>query len=648
MIVGTAGHIDHGKTTLVGALTGVDTDRLKEEKARGISIDLGFAYMPVENGSTIGFVDVPGHDKFIRNMLTGATGIDFMLLVVAADDGVMPQTREHLAILDLLGIKRGIVALTKVDLVPDDWREEMIREVRTLLTDTGLSDAEIIPVSHISGEGIDLLRERLVAESQASVARTDAGPFRFAVDRCFTLTGAGTVVTGPVLSGVVTVGDHVVLSPSGLKARVRSIHAQNSPAEQGHSGERCALNLAGEGVSRDAISRGDMVLDAALHAPTNRLDCRLNLLSSEPRSIAHWTPVRVHHAATEVAGRVAVLEDDAIKSGEAGRAQLVLDQPIAAAVGDRFIIRDTSGERTMGGGRFLDLRGPQRRRRAPQRLAYLAALEAPDLRATVVGLLNVWPYFIDLAVFARDHAQDETAMDAMLTSVDHKIIGEADQSLLLSEDNWQILRKSARGVLAKFHKAKPDLVGMTILRLAASLQPKLPTKAAMTALQAMVEEGDIVAQAGALRLPEHRLELDSQAQKLWERIAPLLGETARFRPPRGIDLAEHLHVPENGVRTILKAMARQRAVVEIVPGHFFLRDTLEEVAEIIADIADGQSDGWFSAAQLRDMLDNGRKVSIQILDYFDRQGVTQRHDDLRRIDKRRLAMFLGKPGMIAA
>ena len=647
MIVGTAGHIDHGKTALVGALTGVDTDRLKEEKARGISIDLGFAYMPVENGSTIGFVDVPGHDKFIRNMLTGATGIDFMLLVVAADDGVMPQTREHLAILDLLGIKQGIVALNKIDLVPDDWREEMISEVRYLLDGTGLSEAEIIPVSTATGEGIDLLRERLIAESQKSIAKPDTGPFRFAVDRCFTLTGAGTVVTGPVILGSVSVGDHVMLSPSGLKARIRSIHAQNRPAEQGHTGERCALNLAGEGISKDAISRGDMVLDAALHAPTNRLDCRLNLLSSEPQSLAHWTPVRVHHAAAEVAGRLAVLEENAIKPGDTGRVQLVLEQPIAAAVGDRFIIRNTSGERTMGGGRFLDLRGPQRRRRTPKRLAYLAALEASDHRAVVASLLSVWPYNIDLTTFARDHALDKTAIASILAGVDHKTIGEADQ-LLLSEENWQLLRKSARTTLDKFHKAKPDLVGMTILRVAASLQPKLPTKAAMMALQAMVENGDIVAQTGALRLPTHRLELDSQAQKLWDRIAPLLGDTARFRPPRGVDLAEHLDVRENTIKSTLKAMARQRAVVEIVPGHFFLRDTLEEVAQIIVDIAESQSDGWFSAAQLRDMLDNGRKVSIQILDYFDRQGVTLRHDDLRRVDKHRLAMFLGKPGMIVA
>ncbi|MBL4732008.1 MAG: selenocysteine-specific translation elongation factor [Rhizobiaceae bacterium] len=647
MIVGTAGHIDHGKTTLVGALTGVDTDRLKEEKARGISIDLGFAYMPVENGSTIGFVDVPGHDKFIRNMLSGATGIDFMLLVVAADDGVMPQTREHLAILDLLGIKRGIVALTKIDLVPDDWREEMISEVRSLLNDTGLSEAEIIPVSTATGEGIDLLRKRLIAETRNSIAKPDTGPFRFAVDRCFTLTGAGTVVTGPVISGSVSVGDHVMLSPSGLKARIRSIHAQNRPAQQGHSGERCALNLAGEGINKNVISRGDMVLDAALHAPTNRLDCRLNLLSSELRSLTHWTPVRVHHAAAEVAGRVAVLEENAIKPGDTGRVQLVLDKPIAAAVGDRFIIRNTSGERTMGGGRFLDLRGPQRRRRAPKRLAYLAALEAPDHRAVVASLLSVWPYYIDLTTFARDHALDKTAIGSILAGIEHKTIGDADQ-LLLSEENWQLLRKSARATSAKFHKAKPDLVGMTILRVAASLQPKLPTKAAMMALQAMVENGDIVAQTGALRLPGHRLELDSQAQKIWDQIAPLLGNAARFRPPRGVDLAEHLDVRENTIKSTLKAMARQRTVVEIVPGHFFLRDTLEEVAQIIVDIAESQSDGWFSAAQLRDMLDNGRKVSIQILDYFDRQGVTLRHEDLRRVDKRRLAMFLGKPGMIVA
>ena len=290
MIIGTAGHIDHGKTALVHALTGIDTDRLKEEKARGITIDLGFAYLPAPDGRVLGFVDVPGHEKFVHNMLAGAGGIDFVLLVVAADDGVMPQTREHLAIVDLLGVGRGIVALTKVDLVSIERREAVTAEIAQTLDDTGLAGADVLPVSIVSGEGIDSLRDRLFAEAQAVAGSAANGRFRLAVDRSFTLTGVGTVVTGTVLSGTVGVGDHVTISPSGLAARVRSIHAQNRPTDRGQAGERCALNLAGDGVAKDAIRRGDVVLDPELHAPTERIDAALRVLPSEPKPITQWMP----------------------------------------------------------------------------------------------------------------------------------------------------------------------------------------------------------------------------------------------------------------------------------------------------------------------------------------------------------------------
>ena len=315
MIVGTAGHIDHGKTSLVRALTGVDTDRLKEEKARGISIDLGFAYLPAPDGSVLGFVDVPGHEKFVHNMLAGATGIDVVLLAVAADDGVMPQTREHLAIVDLLGITRGIVALTKADLASAERRAEVTTEIENTLLATGLAGSDIVPVSVVSGEGIDALRERLFAASRDVTARAAQGRFRLAIDRAFTLVGAGTVVTGTVLSGHVSTGQIVTVSPSGLSARVRSIHAQNRPAERGEAGQRCALNLAGDGIAKDTIARGDVVLDPDLHAPADRIDASLRVLASEQKPLTQWMPVRLHHAATDVAARVVLLGDDARARG---------------------------------------------------------------------------------------------------------------------------------------------------------------------------------------------------------------------------------------------------------------------------------------------------------------------------------------------
>ncbi|HMK66917.1 MAG TPA: selenocysteine-specific translation elongation factor, partial [Stellaceae bacterium] len=329
MIVGSAGHIDHGKTALVRALTGVDTDRLKEEKERGITIDLGFAYLPTPDGQVLGFIDVPGHERFVHNMLAGATGIDYVLLVVACDDGVMPQTREHLAIVDLLGISQGLVALSKCDLVSPDRRAEVAAEVASLLQPTALASAPLIPVSAVTGEGIEEMRARLFGAAGTFGTRAARGRFRLAIDRCFTLAGAGTVVTGTVLSGAVTVGDRVLVSPTGLAARVRSIHTQNRPAERGQAGERCALNLVGDGVEKQAILRGHVVLDGDLHAPTARIDATLRVLASEPRPVAQWMPVRLHTAATEAGARVALLQDQPIAAGEAGLVQLVLEHPIA-------------------------------------------------------------------------------------------------------------------------------------------------------------------------------------------------------------------------------------------------------------------------------------------------------------------------------
>ena len=272
MIIGTAGHIDHGKSALVRALSGVDTDRLKEEKARGISIDLGFAYMPAGDGASIGFVDVPGHEKFVRNMLAGATGIDFVLFVIAADDGIMPQTREHLAIIDLLGVSRGVVALTKSDLASSERRAAVTHDIRSTIAGTSLAEAEIIAVSTVTGEGLPRLRERLSEAAREFARPVGGGRIRLAIDRSFALTGAGTIVTGTILSGAVETGDLVTVSPSGLSARVRSIHAMNRAAKRGVAGERCALNLSGDGVRKDAIRRGDMVLDPTLHAPADRID----------------------------------------------------------------------------------------------------------------------------------------------------------------------------------------------------------------------------------------------------------------------------------------------------------------------------------------------------------------------------------------
>ena len=639
MIIGTAGHIDHGKTALVKALTGVDCDRLKEEKARGITIDLGFAYQPVEGGRVLGFVDVPGHERFVHTMVAGASGIDFALMVVAADDGIKPQTLEHLAIIDLLGIGRGLVALTKADLVAPEGLAEVIGAIKRATIGTVLERADILPVSALTGQGIDGLRARLAAAAAATVDPSAAGRFRLAIDRVFTLPGVGVVVTGTVLSGLVHVGDQALISPSGLSARVRSLHAQNSPAETGRTGDRCALNLAGQGISKEAIQRGDVVLDPALHAPTARIDARLRLLPGEAKPIGQWFPVRLHHAATEVGARIVLLEGAPIEPGASGDVQLVLDRPIAAALPDRFVVRDTSAQRTLGGGRFIDLRPPSRRRRTAERQAQRAALALPDAAAAFVALLDASPFTADLTVFGRDHALPATMTERLVKAAGLVLLESGAVKIAMAPRHWRTFTKNLMEQLAAHHAANPDLQGIGREKLRLLLQPRLPAPVFVTALQQLVHAGDLALEGSFVRLASHAARLAPSDEAVWAAIAPLLGGTERFRPPRVRDIAEATGRPEREIRRLLKLASRMGWADEIAHDHFFLRPTVREMVAIVAEEAAGARGGAFTAAQFRDRVANGRKVAIQVLDFFDRHCVTLRRGDLRRVNPRLLDLF---------
>lgn len=630
MIVGTAGHIDHGKTALVKALTGVDADRLAEEKARGITIDLGFAYADLGGGRVTGFVDVPGHERLIHTMLAGAGGIDMALLVVAVDDGVMPQTREHLAILDLLGLTRGLVALTKADLSGAERRDEVMAEIRAELAGTGLANAPVLPVSSLAGEGIAELRTRLAAAEAEVALRDNAGRFRFSVDRSFTLTGTGTVVSGMVLGGRVAVGDTVTISPTGLPARVRGIHAQSHKAVEGLAGQRCALNLAGEGIGKEAIHRGDMVLDPALHAPTDRVDVYLTVLASASRPVDTWFPARLHSHAAEVGARVVPLQGP-IGPGESGLAQLVLDRPLAALTGDRFILRDTSASHTLGGGRFLDLRPPARKRGTPERLALLAAARETDPPRALSGMAAVAP--VDLPVFLRDrglHPDPALAERAGLVR-----LGD----LALAPSVLQALRNGLAEALTTFHAENPDLPGFGREKLRLTLRPRLPKPEFLTFLRAEAEAGRVVLDGAFLRLPGHEVKLSPEDEATYARILPeLLGE-ARFRPPRVRDFASDFGMDEREIRRLLRLTQKLGRTDQIAQDHFFAREVTREMASILCDVAAQSEDGWFTAPAFRDRVQNGRKVAIQILDFFDRMGLTLRRGDLRRINPHRLDLF---------
>ena len=643
MIIGTSGHIDHGKTALVRALTGVETDRLKEEKARGISIDLGFAYLPARDGSVLGFVDVPGHERFVHNMLAGATGIDFVILVVAADDGIKPQTHEHLAIVDLLGIERGIVALTKTDLAAPSRQVEVSADIVRLLKSTQLADARVFPVSAVSGAGISDLREHLFEAARSVRARAASGRFRLAVDRSFTLTGAGTIVTGTILSGAVSDGDRVMVSPTGLTARVRSIHAQNQPSPRGVAGQRCALNLVGENVSKDAISRGDVVLDPELHAPTDRIDAELRLLASERKPVSQWMPVRLFHAAAEIGARLVLLEDAPLGPSQAGRVQLVLDRPIAAATGDRFVVRDTTNQRTIGGGTFLDLRAPTRKRRTPERLAQLRAHNIADPETALAMMLGIAPRFVELSAFARDRALSGIQIQEIIERLSIVTSQALDGMFALSAPVWLELKRTLLSKLQEFHADNPDLPGIGLERLRLQLEPRLPAPALLSVLHGLVRTKDIALDGAWVRLASHEVRLTDEDEKLWAKIAPLLSGLDRFRPPRVRDIATLLALREIEVRRLLKLLGRMGRVDEVAHDHFFLRATVAEMVGIILNLSQTQPLGQFTASQFRDRVGNGRKVAIQILEFFDRHGVTLRRGDLRRINKHRLDLFRRLP-----
>ncbi|KAF1689891.1 selenocysteine-specific translation elongation factor [Pseudoxanthomonas koreensis] len=667
-MVGTAGHIDHGKTALVKALTGVDADRLAEEKARGITLDLGFAYTDLglppaaaesrddasprgakgarhaaasaaasgndfpSSGRITGFVDVPGHEKLVRTMLAGAGGIDFALLVVAADDGVMPQTLEHLAILDLLGVHEGAVALTKADLADDARRAAVTAQVRAALAGTGLAEAAVVPVSTVTGEGIAALRAILARAEAAMAPRAAAGPFRLAVDRSFTLAGAGTVVTGTMLSGRVAVGDAVVVSPLGLHARVRGIHAQDRKVEAGFAGQRCALNLAGEGVARDAIERGDVVLSPALHAPGDRIDALLRVLPSETRPVTTWFPARLHSHAVEVGARIVPLAGE-LRPGETGLVQLVLERPIAAAVGDRFVLRDTSASRSLGGGRFIDLRAPSRKRGTPQRLAWLEAARELQPAAALARMAAIAP--VDLPGFLRDRALDPASGAELCATAGTTMAG----TCALSPALLATLREGLATTPAQFHEASPDLAGLGREKLRLALQPRLPKEAFLAFLHDEADARRVVLDGAFVRLPGHEVRMTPDDEALWQRIQPQLLGAQRFRPPRVRDFATEFGIDEREVRRVLRLAQRLGRVDRIALDHYFDRSVVGEMAGLAREVAAASGDGWFAAAAFRDRMDNGRKVAIEILDFFDGLGLTLRKGDLRRINPHRADLF---------
>jgi selenocysteine-specific elongation factor len=622
MIVGTAGHIDHGKTSLVRALTGVDTDRLKEEKERGISIELGYAYTPLGNGDVLGFVDVPGHERLVHTMVAGACGIDFALLVVAADDGVMPQTREHLAILELLGISRGAVALTKVDRVDAKGLQRAEAEVRAAIASTLLCEAPVFQVNAIGMDdpGIGSLRDYLHGVALQMPARHDQSLFRLAVDRVFTLAGHGTVVAGTVFSGQVCTGDTVTLMPANIPVRVRSIHAQNRASDRGHSGQRCALNIVG--VEKSAISRGDWLTEPGTLAPTMRVDVNLHLLAGSGQRLTTWSPVHVHVGTTHRVAHVVLLDSERLSAGEDGRAQLVFDAPICALPGDPFIARDARAAHTIGGGRVLDPFAPSRKRRSPARLRYLDAIERLIRGEGIGPLLQDAPFGAKMTELVGLTGR---AADRIPLPSDAMVIGTRHERFVILHSHWSALRERALTALRDFHARVPDEPGPDAGRLRRMAFPDLPHALWQTLLDELTHERIVVRNGPWLHLPQHSVVLSDRDRALAQQLQSLIA-AGRADPPWVRELSAALHEPEERVRQVLLKQVTQGTVYQVVHDLFYDKDEIDELASIIAALS--REHGAVDAASCRDAIGIGRKRTIQILEFFDRIGYTRRVHDV--------------------
>ncbi|MCU1040586.1 MULTISPECIES: selenocysteine-specific translation elongation factor [Stenotrophomonas] len=631
MIVGTAGHIDHGKTSLVRALTGIETDRLQEERTRGISIELGYAYVPVEStggGSaeaTLGFVDVPGHERFVHTMVAGATGIDVALLVIAADDGVMPQTREHLAILQLLGVDRGAVALTKIDRVDAARIARVEIEIAALLAGTPLQDSPVFACNSTAPDdsGINALRTQLHAwasdNANTRQAELRSELFRMPVDRVFSLAGHGTLVTGAVHGGIAAVGEHLQLMPAATDVRVRSIHAQNQASEHAMAGQRCALNLAA--IARDDIHRGDWIADPRALLATRRVDVRLRL-SALATPLRDWAPLHIHWGTMHRQAHVVLLED--VDHGDGQLVQLVFDAPVCAMCGDRFIARDSAAIRTLGGGIVLDPDPPQRRRRSQARLAWLGALEQLATGAGIGPLLQQASFGIAMAALQRYCRRAADRID--LPAGTRRIVTHEDTVVILAS-HWQALREQVITSLRSWHERRPDEPGVDSGRLQRSTLPALAASLWNALLQGLLDDGSVQRVGAWWRLPGHDHAPPERERLLLECVLPQL-HAGRFDPPWVRTLATDVGLAEDEVRAVLRRATARGELFQVVPDLFYAPARIAELAAIVAQLS--QATGTVDAATFRDAIGLGRKRSIQILEFFNRVGYTRRVGDQHR------------------
>jgi selenocysteine-specific elongation factor len=611
-VLGTAGHIDHGKSVLVRALTGIDPDRLREEKERGMTIDLGFAWLKLPSGREVGIVDVPGHERFVRNMLAGVGGIDLALLVVAANEGVMPQTREHLAILDLLRVGRGIVVITKKDLVDEELLSLVRMEVEELISATTISQAPIMAVSAVTGEGQTELVAAIDELLDATEPRRDLGRPRLPIDRVFTMSGSGTVVTGTLIDGTLSVGQEVEIVPSGLKSRLRGLQTHKARIDTASPGSRVAANLVG--VTTSQLQRGDVVTRPGWLRPTSLVAVKLSLIPYLQRPLRHGTTVSFHTGAAETMAKVRLLEGDELQPGSSTWSQLLLDRPVAVVEGDHFIIR--SPMETLGGGDVVDAHARRLRRFRAAVIQNLKARAGGTAEEVIMALMEAKPAMELAALLAQCHLSAEAARSVVASLIQQGQVvgvGEGEHCLLLTAAGWERLVEKAASILGDYHRQFPARSGMPKVELVSRL--KLGSHAA-TALARLISQGAVIEDGGHVRLPAHAIRLTAEQQT---NIDAFLDSLARhpYAPPSDL-------IPETD---LLNMLVEQGRVVRVSEGVVFSASAYEGmVARVTARI---KAKGKVSLAEVRDMFQTSRKYAQALLEHLDRLKVTRRVGDDR-------------------
>ena len=610
-VIGTAGHIDHGKSLLINALTGIDPDRLREEKERGMTIDLGFAWMKLPGSQEVGIIDVPGHERFVKNMLAGVGGIDLALLIVAADEGVMPQTREHLAILDLLDITKGIVVITKKDLVDEELLSLVKLEVEELIESTTLAGAPVLAVSAVSGEGLPELISSVDQVLATAELRKDIGRPRLMIDRAFTISGSGTVVTGTLIDGSLSVGQEIEVLPSGLKTRLRGLQTHKARIDVANPGSRVAANLTGVATSK--LERGYVLTSPGWLVPTDRVDVKLRMLSDLKHPLRHGAVVSFFTGAAEVIAKVHLLEKEKLGAGDISWAQFALDGPVALVKGDHFIIRSPMD--TLGGGLIVSSHAPRHRRFRPSIIQSLKVRGEGMVEDVVAATLEAnQPLEFEKLTVQCDLATDEAkgVVDELIKKGRVVAVGHGGQNLLFTDSGWGRFVKKAESVVENYHRRFPTRSGMS----KGELSSKLGLLPNSPALRKLFDDGVLIEEGAIVRLSSYRVQLSQQQQAKIDTFLRALNQNP-YSPPGDIILEPDL----------LNLLIEQRQVVKVSDGVFFSASAYSEMVDKV--IAYARSKGKVTLAEVRDMLGTSRKYAQALLEYMDEKKLTRRVGDER-------------------